>query len=201
MRSNPAIDLVHAGQMRLKRSRLPVLPWMLLAGFILSGVAGCDSPEDVTSRVIPVGQTLPALTLSTTLGESAVLDAQPGKVMVLNVWGTWCAPCRRELPSLQRLANQLGEDGYEVVGVALDHDLHHVREYLNDRGITFRNYLDVDSSQTSGILGITAVPSTLFVDARGRVSKIVFGPREWDDAEIISELRMLSPAGGKVEGK
>lgn len=164
---------------------------LALAGVALLSVTACDSPQEPATKVIAAGRPLPPLRLTDIRGDEALLEARPGRVMVLNVWATWCGPCRRELPSLQRLADLLGEDGYEVVGVALDEDLHHVREYLHDKGVTYRNYLDIDRSRIESALGITAVPATLFVDTEGKVNQVIIGPREWDDAGIVSELSKL----------
>ncbi|MEW5755248.1 MAG: TlpA disulfide reductase family protein [Pseudomonadota bacterium] len=172
-----------------------VARWSL--ALALGVVAGCG--DGGNPPPIAPGDRFPAIETLTLEGKPARLQPAADKVVVVNIWGTWCAPCRKELPSLQRLAEALGSQDYAVIGIALDHDDHLVREYLRERGIVFENHLAGDVTQTQGVLGVTAVPST-FILARGNViAHTIIGPREWDGPEIIAMVREVAAQGG-LEG-
>jgi len=126
------------------------------------------------------------------------LDGQPvsyspekGKVIVLNLWATWCPPCREEMPSLQRLADKLDDATFQVVGIAMDSDDHLVREFLNDRQVHFLNMLDATDNVISGEFMVQALPSTLIVDQQGEVVEVITGGREWDSPELFEIIEKV----------
>ena len=100
----------------------------LLLAAALGGCAQHSAPPDH----IVTGQPFPTLQVNDLEGRAAVLAAERGKLVVLNVWATWCAACRKELPSLQRLSGDLDPRRFAVIGLSLDNDAHDVREYLID---------------------------------------------------------------------
>lgn len=103
-----------------------------------------------------------------------------GKVLVLNVWATWCPPCRREMPSLERLHTKLDPARAVVVGLSVENDDHRVREWLKQTKITFANYLDAGRPSARELLDIKAYPQTYFVGPDGRVLAQFEGARDWD---------------------
>lgn len=113
---------------------------------------------------------------------------------MINVWATWCAPCRHEMPSLQRLANQLGRERLELVGLSVDTDEHVVREYLIENKIHFPSFLDINFASANGVFGIRVFPSTFFLSPEGTLLKVVEGWRDWDSQEMVAEIRGLLPA-------
>ena len=113
---------------------------------------------------------------------------------MINIWATWCAPCRHEMPSLQRLANQLGSDKLELVGLSVDMDEHVVREYLIENNIHFPSFLDRNFASANGVFGIRVFPSTFFLSPDGTLLKVVEGWRDWDAPEMVAEIRGLLPA-------
>ncbi|KPJ87878.1 MAG: hypothetical protein AMJ53_17535 [Gammaproteobacteria bacterium SG8_11] len=117
-----------------------------------------------------------------------------GKITVLNLWATWCGPCRHEMPSLDRLAGLLDETKFRVVGLSVDQDDHLVREFLIDRKIFFENYLDNHMRIANDQIGVRVFPSTFFIGADGRLLKVVEGWRYWDTMESIDEIKALSEA-------
>ena len=118
-----------------------------------------------------------------------------GKVLVLNVWATWCAPCRRELPSLQRLSDQLDPQRFAVVGMSVDADDHVVREFLIERKVTFTNLQDADMRVARDVLGVRVYPSTYLISADGVVQRVVVGSREWDSTEWQNLIRSFAAQG------
>ena len=118
---------------------------------------------------------------------------------MINVWATWCAPCRHEMPSLQRLSRQLGSDRLELVGLSVDTDDHVVREYLIENKILFPSYLDRDSVIANGVFGIRVFPSTFFLGPDGVLLKVVEGWRDWESPEIVADIKRLLPASSDAD--
>lgn len=134
----------------------------------------------------------PELQLTSLKGEAASTAQFAGKVIVLNVWATWCAPCRKELPSLQRLSEKLDPQFFAVVGMSIDADDHVVREFLIERKITFTNLQDADMRVAREVLGVSAYPSTYLITAGGVVQRVVRGAQEWDSMEWQKFIRGLA---------
>ncbi len=125
-------------------------------------------------------------------GRDLSLDRFRGKVVLLNLWATWCAPCRREMPGLDRLQARLGGDDFEVLALAVDRGgAAKVKTFLDDLGIE-RLALYVDSSTRAiRVLGAYGLPTTLLIDRAGNEVMRVVGPTEWDVAEIVDLVRHL----------
>ncbi|MHA1599570.1 MAG: TlpA disulfide reductase family protein [Alphaproteobacteria bacterium] len=113
-----------------------------------------------------------------------------GNVVVLNFWATWCAPCVREMPSLDRLQAELGDDGLTVVAVSLDRGGTRVVEPFAERlGLkNLKLYLDPGGA-LSKAFGITGLPTTYLIDTKNRIVGAVQGSAEWDSPEALALLR------------
>ena len=164
--------------------------WILLLalGLILQA---CGAPQ--TPLKVRIGQVVPPLAVQDLFNQPAVLKPTPGKLLMLNIWATWCGPCRHEMPSMQQFAARLGHDRLELVGLSVDMDEHVVREYLIENKITFPSYLDRDLSEVTGVLGVRMFPSTFFVRPDGVLVKVIEGWREWDSPELVAEVSALLP--------
>lgn len=159
-----------------------------LALFTLSA---CD--EAAPPPKVRIGQSVPVLPVQDLRNQPASIKANPDKLLMINVWATWCGPCRHEMPGLQRLAQQLGDDRLELVGLSVDMDEHVVREYLIENKILFPSFLDRDLSEVNGVLGVRVFPSTFFVRSDGTLVKIIEGWRDWDEPELIESIGALLP--------
>ena len=114
-----------------------------------------------------------------------------GTVLV-NFWATWCAPCRREMASLERLSRRL-EGRVRVVGVCVDEDLNLAREWLRKERITFANLADPGMRASRAALPLTGLPETLLVAADRRILARTKGAREWDsEASVAAILAALA---------
>ncbi len=113
-----------------------------------------------------------------------------GKLVVLNFWATWCAPCLREMPSLDRLQGLLGGDRLEVVALSIDRGgAERVDPFFEEHGIgRLKRYLDPRNS-VGGAMNVRILPTTVLVDAEGREIGRLEGPAEWDAPEILAFLR------------
>jgi thiol-disulfide isomerase/thioredoxin len=114
----------------------------------------------------------------------------PGRVVLLNVWATWCAPCREEMPALDRLQASLGGPGFEVVALSLDRGgAQMVKRFYEELGLRALGiYVDEDGEALSK-LGAAGIPLTLLVDRDGREQWRVLGPRNWDQPAEANRIR------------
>lgn len=115
-----------------------------------------------------------------------------GKVIVLNYWATWCAPCRREMPALQRVHEQLGPRGLKLVAISTDDaPTHDVREYAKAMGLTIPIIHDVAPHALENLYLVQGLPTTFIIDKKGRIALKVMGAREWDDPAHMAEFERL----------
>ncbi len=107
-----------------------------------------------------------------------------GKAILLNLWATWCAPCRHEMPSLDRLQKDLGSDKFEVVALSLDRAGPDAARRFFDEIKVEHLKLYIDPTMRAGnALRAVGMPTTILIDAQGREVGRLPGPAEWDTAE------------------
>jgi len=103
----------------------------------------------------------------------------------VNVWASWCGPCRAEMGSLERLSRRYGGKQFNIIGISTDDDAEAAAAFIMKAQITFDNYLD-NKLALENMLGASAIPLTVLVDAKGRVVQKVRGSREWDSPESLA---------------
>lgn len=127
---------------------------------------------------------LPAFTFQDEAGKARSLTDFRGKVVLLNIWATWCPPCRAEMPSLDRLNDKRGGENFEVVALSIDRDTALIKPFYEEFGIqTLRGYFD-PSAQIPNTLRAPGVPTTLLIDQEGREIGRAMGPAAWDSAQV-----------------
>lgn len=149
-------------------------------------------PQDRVEAGVTVHGTpraLPVLRFRSDSGEALSLESFRGRVVLLNLWATWCAPCREEMPTLDRLQSILGGRGFEVLALSLDGDgAAAVRPFFTQIGIRhLRTYYD--SFGDAGVLVGTGVPLTLVIDAQGQEVARKLGAAHWDAPGIQTLIR------------
>ena len=118
----------------------------------------------------------PAFAVTTRDGRLLTADSLRGRVVLVNVWATWCAPCRVEMPALQQLATQYAPDGVVVLGLSVDRGpASAVDAFLAERGITYPVAI-VDDATVAAFGGVRGYPTSLLLDRRGVVRHAVVGP-------------------------
>ncbi|HVB78751.1 MAG TPA: redoxin family protein [Candidatus Binataceae bacterium] len=113
-----------------------------------------------------------------------------GKVVLLNIWATWCPPCRKEMPTLDRLQAKLGGSDFQVVALSIDEKgASAVRAFFQEIGVrALKIYVDPSMRATTA-LGVPGVPTTLLIDRSGREIGRHLGPADWDSAPVVQTLR------------
>lgn len=116
-----------------------------------------------------------------------------GKVVLLNLWATWCGPCREEMPSLDRLQQSMGSDKFEVVAVSVDKNGYDTaRKFLDGVGIKSLAFYSDPTGRAPSQVKAIGMPATLLVDAEGREIGRLMGPADWDspDAKRLIEAAL-----------
>ena len=115
-----------------------------------------------------------------------------GKVVLLNFWATWCPPCRREMPSMERVYQKLKDEGFVVVAVNQWEDPDHVFAYTGQLSVnpTFPLVFDLDS-KIAEAYRVKGLPTTYLIDPQGRIRYQAIGGREFDHPEVEALIRSL----------
>lgn len=125
-------------------------------------------------------------------GQRRSITEYRGRYVLLNVWATWCPPCVKEMPALDRMQALKGNEQFEVVALSVDRQgLQLVRDFYQRFGLrSLGIYLDQDGRSMSS-LRITGLPTTLLIDPSGRETARWAGIREWDSPEVIRDIEKL----------
>ncbi|MBI4184449.1 MAG: TlpA family protein disulfide reductase [Proteobacteria bacterium] len=161
--------------------------------------ASAPSPESAFS-ILDRPREVPAVHFEDAEGRSLSLADFRGKVVLLNLWATWCGPCRREMPTLDRLQARLGGPEFEVLALSIDRaGIDVVRNFYREVGVErLAMYIDA-SGKAARALGALGLPTTLLIDQEGREIGRLIGPAEWDAAEMVAFLRRyLASKSGAV---
>jgi thiol-disulfide isomerase/thioredoxin len=140
-------------------------------------------------------QPLPEIAFENGNGQVLALSHFRGKTLLLNIWATWCVPCREEMPTLDVLEAELGGPGFEVVALSVDRaGPGVVRKFYAEIGIQHLGlYIDA-SMQASFDLGAPGLPTTLLIDSAGQELGRLIGSAEWDTPEMIAFLKSHLPS-------
>ena len=186
--------------MRRPASALALLMLALLVAGCSGGGSPSARPAPSSAVVVPLkpcpaqsgqpahgSRTMPGLTFPCAGGGSLDLGRAPGVPEVVNLWGSWCAPCRDELPLMQQLADAAG-DRVRVLGVISKDGLPQAASFATDAKVTFPSAVDGDG-RLMAAAGLNALPVTYFVDAGGGVTYLQVG-----QVHSIAQLKSLVAA-------
>ncbi len=155
-------------------------------------VAGGERAFKLTPYASP--RPIPAVEFEDGQGKKRMLADFRGKVVLLNLWATWCGPCRKEMPTLDRLQRRLGSPDFEVVALSIDRGGQTVVKSFFDEINVDALAIYVDATAEAGTkLGIIGVPTTLVLDRDGREVARYTGPAEWDRPEVIETIQRYLP--------
>jgi thiol-disulfide isomerase/thioredoxin len=154
----------------------------LLCLVAISNLAHAKTPGEVE-----VGGVLREAQMPGLAGPSKKLSAFLGKPLVINVWASWCGPCREEMGSLERLSRRYGGKQFNVIGISTDDYRDHALAFLRQSKTTFSNFID-SKLLLENMLGADRLPLTLLVDAQGRVLGKFYGAKQWDSPEAVAAI-------------
>lgn len=123
-------------------------------------------------------------------GSKVTLADFRGKAVLLNLWATWCVPCREEMPTLDRLEAKLGGKEFEVVALSLDQEgVPVVKEFYEELGLENLGVYVDDRIRAPALLGVIGVPATLLINRDGLEIGRKLGPAEWDSPAVVAEIQ------------
>jgi len=132
----------------------------------------------------------PDFTLRDVNGRTVTLASLKGKVVLLNFWATWCPPCKAEMPSMNKLYNELKSKGFEVVAVSTDNGISPVKEFLAKNRIDFTVIFD-ETKAVAREYKVFSMPTTFLIDRNGFIVEKFYGEYEWTDAEVRKQIEKL----------
>lgn len=135
-----------------------------------------------TPGEVPVGGTLREARLNGLTAPPAMLSSFRGKPLLINVWASWCGPCRAEMASLDKLSKRYPKRPFRLIGISTDDYPEKAYAFLEKAGISFDNYIDA-KLELENMLGANRLPLTLLIDAKGKVLAKHYGARDWDGEE------------------
>jgi cytochrome c biogenesis protein CcmG, thiol:disulfide interchange protein DsbE len=139
---------------------------------------------------VALGDKAPAFTVTTDSGRNVSLDKFGGKLLVLNFWATWCPPCVEEIPSLDRLQQELGPKGLVVLAVSVDKNDEKYKRFVQTVKPSFDTVRDPKGT-LSVQYGTFKFPETYIINAEGKVVDKLVGPRDWTSAEVFGKLKTM----------
>ena len=166
-----------------------------LSAALALGLAACGGGA-ADYRPLAVGDRVPAFAAPDLAGDTVSLASLEGEAVLLNIWATWCPPCREEMPELQALAREYGPRGLRVIGVSIDmrgaEDA--IRGFLEDHGIGFTILHDPDERVTRAFRA-AGVPETYLIDREGRLAARWIGKLKPGAPDVRERVELVLGGG------
>jgi len=152
------------------------------------GVSGAaelkESPQE--------GFLAPSFSLQDLNGKLVSLADFKGKVILLNFWASWCAPCKREIPSLIRLYQLRKDRNFEILAVSVDRtSVSKIVTFVAENQMSFPVLMDPQGEVGNGKYWVRAIPTSFLVDKKGVIRWKVTGAKEWNGAEVLNRIDQL----------
>jgi len=160
---------------------------------VIVGIVALAKPLRIESRGVEVGNRVPEYAALDLAGTDVSFEDYLGQVVLVNVWATWCGPCRVEMPSIQAVHERYRDQGFTVLAVSIDAGPGHrdkVIEFAEEYELDFPILLDPEG-RIGGIFQTVGVPETFVLDREGRIVKRLIGATNWDskgNQALIEEL-------------
>ena len=157
---------------------------LALGAWVAASACSSEGPKP------EVGQRAPDFVLPSLDGRTHRLEDLRGKVVFLNIWATWCPPCRAEMPSMVRSYERLKDRGVEILAVSEDGDEAALRRFVAAFRVSFPVLLD-EGKRVYQLYRATGVPETHLIDKSGVIRRSVIGPFDWTSAGVLQEVEAL----------
>ena len=167
----------------------------------VAGSVGSVSGNPLALSVFDQPRDIPEIRFADEEGHELTLADFRGRVALLNIWATWCVPCRKEMPTLDRLQARLGGKDFLVIALSIDREgVAPVKRFYQELKLEkLAIYVD-PSGKRSRALAIPGVPTTLLIDRQAREIARKMGPAEWDGAEMVSLVERTIHAQSASDG-
>lgn len=162
----------------------------LFASLLIAALTALSPAHAKTPGEVDVGGTLRDLPMQGLNGAPGKPSDFRGKPLIVNVWASWCGPCRAEMGSLDRLARRYGKQ-FTVIGISTDDHPQNARMFLQKSGTSFPMFIDDKPWPLENMLGANRLPLTVLVDADGKVLGKYYGAHEWDGREAVEAIAKL----------
>ena len=174
---------------KLRKAVILPYPLHLMAGLL---AALLISTASTAGTLQPFGDDSPApdFSLSDIKGTTSTLADYRGKVVLVNFWASWCPPCIREMPGLQRLQEKLADQPFVILAINVGEKKYRVWKFAKLIDFTLPVLLDTHS-KTFADWGASVLPTSFLLDSKGRIRYRVVADLEWDSEEVISLIEAL----------
>jgi thiol-disulfide isomerase/thioredoxin len=135
---------------------------------------------------------MPEVQYQTLTGEKVDLAKYHGKVLILNIWATWCAPCLKEIPQLTALQKRFAKDKIAILGVSIDEDAKQLEAFLKKYKMQDFDTVIDPKQESEKIMPLSIVPTNYIIDGRGNLVGYLPGYLPWDDAGVVPFLKKLA---------
>ena len=158
--------------------------------FALIGVAAAFIPacRNGEPKELAQGDRFPDIALPDLDGNMTSFTAYRDVPLIVNFWATWCEPCRREMPSLEKLSTSFNPKDLLVVGISVDNDRNLAREFSLRYKLSLTMLSDSDQAISNGVLRIPAFPITYLLKRDHTIARIIVGARDWAGSEMVNEI-------------
>lgn len=145
-------------------------------------------PAAQTATGTDVGSMMPEYSAMWLDGSKFDLVSKRNKVVLLNLWATWCGPCRYEIPELQTLHNKYAARGFEVIGVSVDESgVESVKDFVKEHSMTYPVVLDAEG-KLANVFQTSVLPTSVIIDRNGKIVWKKFGAIMPNDAELVKAV-------------
>jgi peroxiredoxin len=162
---------------------------ILLVAALIAGYTIWNNFQDQADPRLKPGDVAPDFTLQTLDGQTVSLSDYKGKGVLINFWGTYCPPCREEMPAFQNQYELNKDKGFEILAVNMAESKASVQGFVNQYGLTFP--ILMDPGRVAKLYRIDPLPTSILVKPNGKIARIILGPMEEDN--LAENVAMILP--------
>lgn len=159
-----------------------------LASFAFVAVSLCLTSTHLAAELM--NEPAPDFTLKAKSGENVRLQELSGDVVLVNFWASWCGPCRKEMPLLQKLQDKYKDMGFTVLGINVEEQNDAAKNFIDEVGVSFPILLD-ETNQVSKLYQVEAMPTTVIIDRKGNKRYVHYGFQSGDEAIYKKVVKAL----------